>query len=101
MGKRKFPPGPVKCEACGEEFMAAANLKFLYCPKCRKNASNRRRYEGIYGDTPGYGKLTGRVSTMAQKTYDGSSQTALARDVIEARRLGLSYGEYRRRCRNG
>lgn len=94
MGKRKFPPGPVKCEACGEEFMAAANLKFLYCPKCRKNASERRRYKEVFGDVP-------QVSTTAQKKYNGSSQAALARDVIEARRLGLSYGEYRRRCRNG
>ena len=90
MGKRKFPPGPVKCEACGAEFTSAANLKFPYCPKCRKNASYRRWYKEKFVDAP-------QVSTPTGKKYDGSSQDALTRDVIEARRLGVSYGEYRRR----
>lgn len=93
-------PKTMTCAVCGAEFEIRGPLKYPYCPKCRRNACGRDKYHALYDGIPTVRERRGYCSTTGRSRYDGSAQAALARDVIEARKMGLSYGEYRRRLDN-
>ena len=69
-----------KCEFCGEFFEANRNRKFC-CAECRRKNDNLTK------------KI--RVNKDRNAQVVKNMQAGLVHDAVEAKRLGMTYGQYK------
>lgn len=91
------------CEYCGKTYPAAQNRRDKYCPDCRafvteqkvleRNAKRRAEYKEDCAWRES-SKKKQRAQELKEERMKRGERKCLTEDAVEAKKHGLSYGQY-------
>ena len=89
----------LNCELCNAEVLRTGKSQ-RYCPECAKKKIKQRQREESLANKKPLRVQSGLVPDLAPRAWSlkGKDSTQV---IVEARALGLSYGQYSAACASG